>query len=210
MLPIHQVVDVHSNELQQLHVPTANVQCATSVSGHDSYHSDTPRLLPVSFDNMSGNGQHDPNLCPGQSQPSPSPPETGHNTRFAYLFTFTAWKQSPSLIIGILAAILTGVLKTSLSVLLGHIFGVISAYGAGDLTSPDTIDQIQTLCTFMAAIGGAGWFIDFLLMFTWLAFGESQARHARHRILWALLQKDLEWYDRQPSGISSLLVRIHT
>ncbi|KAI1333932.1 P-loop containing nucleoside triphosphate hydrolase protein [Xylariaceae sp. FL0016] len=129
---------------------------------------------------------------------------------FRHLFLFTTWQHSGILGAGVVAALFAGALKTSMAILLGKVFSVISAFGSGSLSGSDTLAQVSSWCVLLAVVGGSGWLINFAFMFSWVAFSELQARRIRQTIFRGLLRKDMEWFDRQEDGVGSLLIRVQT
>jgi ATP-binding cassette, subfamily B (MDR/TAP), member 1 len=140
------------------------------------------------------------------SEPHDNTPAPG----FRDLFAFTTWKHSPHLACGLLAALLAGALKTSLAVLLGQIFGVISGYGEGLFSASDTMSQVSFWCGILVVVGCVAWLVNFGYMFAWVSFSEAQAKSVRQQMFRGLLSKEMEWYDHQADGIATLLVRIQT
>ncbi|KAI1432788.1 P-loop containing nucleoside triphosphate hydrolase protein [Xylaria sp. CBS 124048] len=124
------------------------------------------------------------------------------------LFAFTTWRHCWILAMGLVGALLSGALKTAMSILLGKIFAVISQFGAGHLTGTDTMAQISSWCVLLTVVGGGGWFVNFGYMFSWVAFSELQARSIRNGMFRGLMNKNMEWFDVQENGVASLLVRI--
>ncbi|KAI1262755.1 P-loop containing nucleoside triphosphate hydrolase protein [Xylariaceae sp. FL1019] len=147
-------------------------------------------------------GENDPGVAP-------SPPQV-RQPEWRDLFTFTTWRHAALLATGLSAAVLAGALKTTMSILLGKIFGVIAQYGAGDLAGPETLAEVSSWCVLLTLVGGAGWLINFAVLFSWVTFGELQARSVRFSLFRGLLQKEMAWFDTQPDGIASLLVRVQT
>ncbi|KAI0018580.1 P-loop containing nucleoside triphosphate hydrolase protein [Xylariomycetidae sp. FL0641] len=135
------------------------------------------------------------------SQPTPS---------LRHLFTFTNWSHCGFLAGGLVASVLSGALKTSLSILIGRIFAVIAKFGAGQLSSSDTLSQVSSWCVILTVVGAAGWLVNFAFMFSWVAFSETQARGIRRTIFRGLLAKEMRWFDSQRDGVPSLLVGIQT
>ncbi|KAI1407160.1 P-loop containing nucleoside triphosphate hydrolase protein [Hypoxylon sp. FL1857] len=127
-----------------------------------------------------------------------------------HLFTFTTWQHCGPLVAGLVASSLSGALRTSLAILIGKIFEVISEFGSEQLNGPDTLSQVSSWCIILTLIGGAGWLVNFAFMFSWIVFSELQARNIRQQMFRALLRKDMEWFDAQEDGVASLLVRMQT
>ncbi|KAI0448963.1 P-loop containing nucleoside triphosphate hydrolase protein [Xylaria acuta] len=129
---------------------------------------------------------------------------------FRDLFTFTTWRHSWLLLAGLLGSLLSGALEASMSILLGRIFAVISNFGSGHLTGAEAMAQVSSWCVFLAVVGGGGFLVNFGFLFSWVAFGELQAKSIRSRIFRGLLKKDMEWFDTRPDGVASLLIRTQT
>ncbi|KAI0881396.1 P-loop containing nucleoside triphosphate hydrolase protein [Annulohypoxylon maeteangense] len=133
-----------------------------------------------------------------------------HSPSLKHLFTFTTWRHCGPLTAGLISSLFSGALRTSLAILIGKIFGVISEFGSGQLSGPDTLGQVSSWCIILTLIGGAGWLVNFAFMFSWILFSELQAKNIRQRIFRAMLRKDMEWFDSQEDGVASLLVRMQT
>jgi len=141
------------------------------------------------------------------SQQRPGQPQ---KPSFRDLFTFTTWKQCGLLVAGLAAAFLSGALKTSMSILIGKIFAVISQFGSGQLGGIDTLAEVSSWCVLLVVAGAAGWLVNFAFMFSWVVFSEVQARNIRREMFQGLLNKEMPWFDCQEDGIASLLVRTQT
>ncbi|KAJ3571904.1 hypothetical protein NPX13_g5224 [Xylaria arbuscula] len=141
------------------------------------------------------------------SQPAAQQKE---KSSFRDLFVFTTWRDCWLLAAGLIGALLSGAFMTSMSILLGRIFAVITQFGSGHLTGAETAAQVSSWCVLLAVVGGAGFLVNFAFMFSWVAFSELQARSIRNSIFRGLLEKDMQWFDTQQDGIASLLVRIQT
>ncbi|KAJ2980133.1 hypothetical protein NUW58_g7028 [Xylaria curta] len=150
------------------------------------------------------NGGRGPN-----SRSQLSPPQV-QKSSFRDLFAFTAWQHSWLLVGGLAGALLSGALEAAMSILLGRIFAVISQFGSGHITGANTMAEISSWCVLLAVVGAGGFLINFGFMFSWVAFGELQARSIRKRVFRGLLKRDMEWFDMQQDGTASLLVRIQT
>ncbi|KAI2638427.1 P-loop containing nucleoside triphosphate hydrolase protein [Xylaria nigripes] len=140
------------------------------------------------------------------NKPASQPPQSS----FQDLFVFTTWRHCWFLVAGLAGAVLSGALKTSMSILLGRIFAVISQFGAGHLAGNEALAQVSSWCVLLTVVGGAGWLVNFGFMFAWIGYSELQARNIRSSMFRGLMKKDMEWFDTQQDGIASLLIRIQT
>ncbi|KAH9908856.1 P-loop containing nucleoside triphosphate hydrolase protein [Xylariomycetidae sp. FL2044] len=163
--------------------------------------------MSQSVQNSNMTVENNPNQGPSNAPASSSDlqkPSTKH------LFAFTTRQDCGPLVAGITAAVLTGALKASLAILLGKIFSVVTDFGAGRLSGPETRDHVSSWCVILAVIGAAAWLINFAFMLLWTVFSDIQVRHIRYKIFRGLLDKEMEWFDSQEEGLASLLVRLQT
>lgn len=121
------------------------------------------------------------------------------------LFGFATRKHLPVAFCALLSAIVAAVTLPAMAILFGLIFRQWADYGSGKISGPEVLDNISTLCIYLAGVCAVCWFANSLYFSLFLAFGELQARSARERIFSTLLRKDLEWYDTRENGIAAFL-----
>jgi len=124
------------------------------------------------------------------------------------LFYFTTKKHIPSLVVGVVTAIISGASSPAQSFLIGKAFGLFTTYGAGGITAKDLLDKESKYVLYMVAVGVGSWLIRFVFFTSWLSFGELQAKSARDRLFCGLLHKDIAWYDRRKHGVGALSTRL--
>jgi ATP-binding cassette, subfamily B (MDR/TAP), member 1 len=124
-----------------------------------------------------------------------------------HLFFFSTWRCSLLLALGVVASILAGALRASFPILLGKVFSVLSGYREGSPEADNTVTEISESCVALLVLGGVGWAVNFVSVFAMSMVGEIQAQNSRRRVFQALLEAELEWFDRQHHGTSSLLIR---
>lgn len=129
---------------------------------------------------------------------------------FRSLFAFTTKKHIINLIPCVTFAIVSGVLKPISAIFYGNIFGALTDFGGGTITSQETVHQVSKWCIAISILGGAVWFFEGLFLCSWMIFGELQARNVRGKMFSGMLEKDLEWFDLRKDGIGSLLIRLET
>ncbi|QSZ31249.1 hypothetical protein DSL72_000812 [Monilinia vaccinii-corymbosi] len=129
---------------------------------------------------------------------------------FRSLFTFTTKKHTLNLVLCIIFAIASGVLKPISAIFYGNIFGSLTDYGGGVITAQETLHRVSKWCIAISVLGGAVWLFEGLFLCSWVIFGELQARSVREKMFAGMLEKDLEWFDLRKDGIGSLLIRIET
>ncbi|KAK2020583.1 hypothetical protein LX32DRAFT_311758 [Colletotrichum zoysiae] len=129
---------------------------------------------------------------------------------WTHLFAFSNRRHLPTIGAAVVAVFICAAMRTSLAVVLGRMFQVISNYGTGSPNTPDTILQISQLSIIMSCLGLGAFLSSTSLLTSWVVFGELQAKVARETIFGKLLAEDMSWYDKQADGIPGLLVRIET
>ncbi|KAB8302970.1 hypothetical protein EYC80_006282 [Monilinia laxa] len=129
---------------------------------------------------------------------------------FRSLFAFTTKEHTLNLVLCIIFAIVSGVLKPISAIFYGNIFGSLTNYGGGVITAQETLHRVSKWCIAISVLGGAVWLFEGLFLCSWVIFGELQARSVREKMFVGMLEKDLEWFDLRKDGIGSLLIRIET
>ena len=126
------------------------------------------------------------------------------------LFSFTTQRDTSSIALALVATITSALLKPAAAVFFGKIFSILTQFGARSLSTGDTLHQISLWCTALAILGGAAWLVEWIFLYTWVVFGELQAKTVRNQMFTGMLDKEIEWYDLRQDGIGTLLIRIQT
>lgn len=124
------------------------------------------------------------------------------------LFFFTTKRNVPLLIFAILFSILAGAVDPAQAYIMGKFFDGFSQYATGKLQGDAFMDYERKWIFYMIALGGASWMTNFLEFGSWMAFGELQARSARDRLFYGLMEREIEWYDMRKNGIGAMLPRL--
>jgi ATP-binding cassette, subfamily B (MDR/TAP), member 1 len=135
---------------------------------------------------------------------------TPSSASWSSLFAFTCRQHSPVLLVAIASASAIGGLKVAFAVILGKIFQVVTNYGNGSMTGDNTLSEVSFWCLALCALGMGTWLANMVFLSSWIVFGELQAKSVRDQMFRALLDKEMEWYDHQTDGTTSLLIRIET
>lgn len=138
--------------------------------------------------------------------------DTGNNLKPSWrsLFAFTTQKDASNITVALLSTIASSLLKPAAAIFFGNIFSQLTKYGAGDTTVDEAVQQVSKWCAALAILGLAVWLVEGVFLSSWMGFGERQAKAVRERMFTGLLDKDMEWYDLQKDGISTLVIRIQT
>ena len=126
------------------------------------------------------------------------------------LFNFTTKAHVPTLIIGLLLAVVSGIVIPALAFFLGQIFDVFTDYGAGTISGPDLTKQVSLRGIELLGLGLASWLFNGGFFISWLSFGELQAKNVRNKLFDGMLQKEMEWYDMRKSGMNAMIPRLQT
>ncbi|KAF9876977.1 ABC a-pheromone efflux pump [Colletotrichum karsti] len=129
---------------------------------------------------------------------------------FKHLFAFMQWRHGGFLALAIVAACACAAIRTVYAIALGQVFQIITDYGSGIASPPDTLSQISKWCSIICYLGVGALIANSILMTTWVIFGELQARSAREATFHDLLYQKVSWYDGQPEGTPGMLVRIES
>ncbi|PWY93486.1 ABC a-pheromone efflux pump AtrD [Aspergillus sclerotioniger CBS 115572] len=116
------------------------------------------------------------------------------------LFGFTTTKHLPTLIGGILFAIVSSLATPVFSVVLGDLFNSFALFGGGRLAKEDLTQQISKYSIELLALGAASWACNSAYFIYFVIFGELQVANARTKLFEGLLQKNQEWFETQPDG----------
>ena len=126
------------------------------------------------------------------------------------LFAFTKRSHTGALIAALIAAAFSAGFKTVLAVILGKIFDIIAGLGNRTFTGDEALSRVSDWALVLLGMGIGNWIASTAFLALWVIFGELQACSVRENIFASLLSKDMAWFDSQPEGISSLLIRIQT
>lgn len=137
-----------------------------------------------------------------------TPAQQPVKSSWRHLFLFTKASHAFPLAGALLASALTAGFKTVLAIILGKVFDIIAGYGRGSLSSSEAISDISKWSLVLLGMGVGYWMANSLFLAFWVVFGELQADSIRKDLFANLLDRDMAWFNSQPDGISSLLIRI--
>lgn len=126
------------------------------------------------------------------------------------LFNFTTRKHLGPLCAALISAVASGAVVPVRSELMGKIFDQFARHGGGTFTQEDFKKQVIRWCLALVGLGAGSWLLNCGLFFTWILFGELQARSVRERLFSGLLVKEMAWYDTRTSGIGAMIPRLQT
>ena len=130
--------------------------------------------------------------------------------RWRSLFNFTTKAHLPSLCLGLLLSIASGIIIPALSVFLGTVFDAFTEFGAGKISGSDLTKKVSRNAVYLVGLGSASWLLNGSYFMFWLIFGELQAKSVRNKLFGGMLQKDMEWYDMRKAGVSAMIPRLQT
>ncbi|KAB5584879.1 hypothetical protein GE09DRAFT_6315 [Coniochaeta sp. 2T2.1] len=134
-----------------------------------------------------------------QQQKSSSP--------WKHLFAFTTAKQVTIIFSAVGTACVVAAGKTVYTLLLGRIFDLVAKYGGNVLSGQELLTQISTWCSYMTVLGVGMWALSGMDMALWISSGELRAVTARKTLFSRMIQKEMDWFDSQGDGMSSLIIQ---
>ena len=126
------------------------------------------------------------------------------------LFSFTSVSHTIVFMLAIVLSIASGIVIPALAIFLGKIFDLFTSFGAGEIGGPELIKEVSEYGIALVGLGSASGILNSIFFALWLLFGELQAKSAREKLFYAMLEKDLEWYDMRKAGIEALISRQQT
>lgn len=126
------------------------------------------------------------------------------------LFTFTNRQHAPYVVFAVVSSLAAGIPQPISAIFYGKIFSDLAKFGGGSASGQDTLRNISIWCIALTLLGVVTWVVQGGCLFSWMLFGEVQAKSVRKAMFEGMLDKDMEWYDLCKDGIGSLLIRIHT
>ncbi|KXT00720.1 hypothetical protein AC578_8270 [Pseudocercospora eumusae] len=124
------------------------------------------------------------------------------------LFAFTTRRNVPLLAFGIIVSVAAGAASPAQSLVVGELFDGFTRYATGTLENKEFMDRESKYVLYLTIIAAGSWILHSLEFMSWLAFGELQAKSARDRLFYGLLDKEVEWYDMRKNGIGAQLPRM--
>ncbi|OJK03940.1 hypothetical protein ASPACDRAFT_49953 [Aspergillus aculeatus ATCC 16872] len=127
-------------------------------------------------------------------------PPSGRNAGWLSLFSFTTGKHAPTLIGGVVLALVASLPTPAFSILLGQIFNEFTLYGGQEITNHDLSRTTTKYCVRLAVLGAISWICNGCYYVLFVIFGELQVANARTEIFDGLLKRDQEWFETQQDG----------
>ena len=143
---------------------------------------------------------------PSQCSSEPTDPRPGWRA----LFAFTTKPHLTLLYFATALSAGSGLTEPTFAILLGKIFDQFTDFGAGTLNSQALRNNVARYSIIVAGLGIASWLLNSLFFFSWLAFGELQAKVSHSRIFQGLVEKPSAWYDLRKSGVGALIPRLQS
>ncbi|PYI22303.1 ABC a-pheromone efflux pump AtrD [Aspergillus violaceofuscus CBS 115571] len=125
---------------------------------------------------------------------------SGGNAGWLSLFSFTTGKHAPTLIGGVVLALVASLPTPVFSILLGQIFNEFTLFGGQEITNHDLIRTTTKYCVRLAVLGAISWICNGCYYVLFVIFGELQVANARTELFDGLLRRDQEWFETQQDG----------
>src|SRR6202012_5872221 len=91
------------------------------------------------------------------------------------------------------------------SYLLGRAFGTLTGFSSGVELELQSKRDMLVWCLCFVGLGTCSWIFNALFFAGWALFGELQAQAARERLFKALISRELEWFDQNKEGTSTMV-----
>lgn len=102
-------------------------------------------------------------------------------------------------------AVVAGVAKPVMSMLLGMVFTCLSRYSTGEIpTSAQFMEEVTKLCIGIIGLGFLSFFTDGLMLACFDQFSAHLIQRARRRVFVRFLNRDFTWYDTNPGVLGTL------
>ena len=156
--------------------------------------------------------------CHGTSSSDESQQQTENVTKHAthnalgltIIFSFTQRDHLFVLVPAIAFSCLCGLIKPTLSILIGRYLTSLSKLASPSADVPAVTQQNWTTICQLVGLAAFTWISKTGFAATWDGYAEVQVKVVREDLFKTLLDRDLEWFDKQDSGIGSLLIRLQT
>lgn len=124
------------------------------------------------------------------------------------LFYFTTKKNLPLLACGVALSLIAGAVEPAQAFIMGKFFDGFTQFATGKLKGDAFVEHEKKWIFYLLALSAASWIGNFLDYAAWMAFGELQAKSARDRLFYGLMEREIEWYDMRKNGIGAMLPRL--
>lgn len=122
-----------------------------------------------------------------------------NQSRRVHLYMFLEKADMPLVVCATAVTLLSSLGPTALSILMGRIFGVLSKYTSGlYLERTDFKHDSIIACFSLAALGGALFVCDWLMISLWMKLGEIQQLKLRQKLYNTIFDRQLSWFDENP------------
>lgn len=124
------------------------------------------------------------------------------------LLAFTRRSRAAHFVLAIALTAMSGLIDPAIARILGLLFEQFTRYNSGQLSSEDFGTQVTTYLWGLIVLGLISWLFNGLFYASWVGFGERQAETARVELFRNMLRNEMDWFERQEGGMSSLSARI--
>lgn len=135
-------------------------------------------------------------------------PRSSSAPSFKILFSFTDKEHLIVLIPAIALVAVAGTIEPVASILVGKLMNSFSQFSVGNIDENAFTDDTRPWIFALVILGFSTWVLKGLSYSLWIGYGEVQAKVVREELFSNLICRDLEWFEAQQSGVSSLLNRI--
>ena len=124
------------------------------------------------------------------------------------LLNFATQRDYLFLVAAFFASLTSGLVLPILAIFVGKTFDVFTKFAAKSIDGAELRKELDYWIVGMIALGLGGGVFNSVFFSLWIAFGERQARSARRYAFRALLDKDMQWFDLEKTGVKGLSTRM--
>ena len=131
-------------------------------------------------------------------------------TRWHDLFNYTSKKHSVILVLALIISVASGMIVPALALFFGKIFDYFAKFGGGQINGLNLKQDVSSYACYLVGLGCASGLLNACFYMLWMIFGELQAKGAREKLFYGMIEKEMEWYDRRTAGISTHSSRLQS
>lgn len=128
------------------------------------------------------------------------------HSRLATIFSFTQRQHFPLLIAAHLISCLCGLIKPAISILIGRFFTTFSEIATTTTDTNDVSKRNSINIGLLLALAASTLVIKAAFSSIWEVHAEVQLKVVQQKLFANLLERNLEWFDKQHSDMGSLLI----
>jgi len=120
------------------------------------------------------------------------------------------WNHISFFSLALFSSVATGAVIPIQAYIIGQLTQQLANYGTDKETGAEFKSESKRYVIWLVFLGSASWLAHGGFFFSWVIFGELQARSARQKLFSSLINREFEWFDKRKDGIGSLATCIQS